>query len=189
MNFLCMGFFILSIQLNFSWTINYILKLIGMLFLIIGVKEMSEYHGAYKQLMKLVRIISDITGAAFIAIFILNFLNISGALMNVLGLIIGAVVTAAVILPQKKIIDMLWADDNVVNDTVGVKLLKSAWTKLIYFTFAGLVCNVFNIIPVKAVADTAGLAMAVCRIIMYIFALVMLWRFNKVRSDFYKKNK
>lgn len=189
MNFFCAGFFILSIQLNFSWTINYVLKLVGMLCLIIGIKEMSEYDGAYKRLMKPVRLISDIAGAALIAIFILDFLNIGGTLMNVLGLIIGAVVTAAVILPQKNIMDMLSANDNAVNDTVGVRLLKSAWTKLIYFTFAGLVCNVFNIIPVKAVADTAGVAMAVCRIIMYVFSLVVLWRFNKVRSDFYKKNK
>ena len=43
MNFFTLGYAFLAVQLNFGWVLNYILKLVGMLFMLGGISEISDF--------------------------------------------------------------------------------------------------------------------------------------------------
>ncbi|MGN0601656.1 MAG: hypothetical protein ACI4I7_02975 [Oscillospiraceae bacterium] len=165
------------------------MKLVGLLFIFGGIWEMSDRNTDYKQLYKPTVIISALTFISGAVFSVIHFVGVSGSTVNILGLAIGSVITLITILLQKKALDLLCADTEAVNDVSLLKSLKSAWLKMVYFTLAGLFFNVFNIVPVRIIADYSGVAMAVCRIIMYVMALTMLWRFNKLRIDYYRTNR
>ena len=183
MNFFCVGFFILAFQLNLSWAVNYALKLVGMLFVVGGVWEMSCYNKRFERLMKPAVANACLSLVCAVTFAMLSFFGISETLRNVLGVAVGAVVTMLAIIVQKNVLDTMSADSEIVNDLAGLERLKSAWKTVVYFSLAGLFFNALNLVPVDTISDTAALIMAICRVIMYIIALVMLWRFNKVRTD------
>ena len=186
MNIFCVGFFMTSIQLNLSWFSNYIVKFVGLLFMLGGVFEMKEHNVGYKKLSPNLTSLISLTAVAAVIFGINNFVQINKTAVNILGLVIGGIVTVLIVLFQKKIMDLMINDKDLVNDFSNVKRLKATWQKLVYFTLAGLFFNVFNILPVSMIAALSGVGMAVCRIVMYIFALTMLVQFIKVRTDFYK---
>lgn len=189
MNFFCVGFFITAFQLNMSWSANYIIKPVGLLFIFGGLWELAKYNLGYKKLMPVVRNILIISALPAVFFPILTLLKIHQTVMNIFGLIVGGFVALIVIELQKKIFDVMEKDKESFNDFSAVERLKGTWKKLVYFTIASIGFNIFNLVPVRIIADLAGLGMAICRIGMYILAVIMLWRFTKVSSDYYKKNR
>lgn len=189
MNFFCVGFFVTAFQLNMSWSANYIIKPIGLMFIFGGLWEMSHYNKDYKKLLTSVKWIILMSILPAIVFPLLNIFKANATFLNIFGLIIGSFIAIIILWFQKKILDVIVKDKDSVNDYSAVIRLKGTWKKLVYFTLASIAFNAFNIIPVRLIADVAGLGMAICRVIMYIFAILMLWHFTKVSTDFYKKNR
>lgn len=50
MNFFCIAFFITAIQINISQAVNYIVKLVGLLFFMGGILEISGFNKSFKKL-------------------------------------------------------------------------------------------------------------------------------------------
>ncbi|MGN1133870.1 MAG: hypothetical protein ACI4RN_05370 [Oscillospiraceae bacterium] len=189
MNFFCIGFFILAFQLNFSWATGYIFKLVGALFILGGVWEMSSYDQKYKKLYAPSYAGIVLSAIPMIIFSVMNVMKIKGNLRLALGLALGILVTVYMLLVEYKILRLFQNDNKLTFDLPAVKTLISGWKWFALFTVFGLVFNIFNVMPNETVANFAGVAMAVSRIIMYILALTVLWRFNKVRYGFYKINK
>ena len=187
LNFFCVGFFITAIQLNLSWTVNYIIKLIGMLFIFGGVCEMGEYSRKFKGFSNPVKNLTALSAVAAIVFAVLGIIQPHKTVKNILGIVIGGILILITLFVQKQILDTIAEDRDIVNDLSEVRRLKDVWVKLAFFTLGSLVFNIFNLVPVKLLADISGVGMAVSRIVMYIMAIVMLWRFNSVRVDYYKK--
>ena len=189
MNFFCVGFFITAFQLNMSWSANYIIKPVGLLFIFGGLWELARYNKGYKSLMPVVRNILIITALPAVFFPILTLLKINQTVLNIFGLVVGAFIALIVIGLQKQILGVMEKDKDAFNDFSLVERLKGTWKKLVWFTLASIAFNIFNLVPVRIIADLAGLGMAISRVVMYILAIIMLWRFTKVSSDFYKKNR
>ena len=189
MNFFCIGFFILAFQLNFSWATGYIVKLVGALFILGGVWEMTSYSQNYKKLY-VPSVFGIVLSAVSIIVFaVMNVVKFTGDIRLILGLVMGILVTVYMLLVQYKILMLFQNDNKLTFDLPAVETLISGWKWFALFTVCGLVFNIFNVIPNETVSNFAGVAMAISRIIMYVLALTVLWRFNKVRYGFYKINK
>lgn len=98
----------------------------------------------------------------------------------------GTLVTVLTLLIQNKIIKLLLKDDNLIDCPANIIELQRSWKKLMFFTALSVAFNIFNIIPIRIVMDISALLMAVSRIIMYIFAIIVIVKLVKVRNDYYR---
>lgn len=189
MNFFCIAFFLTSLQINISWWGNYLIKLVGMLFFVGGVLEISGFNKSFKRFLMPSEMLSSVSAVATVVFSILSFKNASVGVLNVTGAVTGTIVTLTTLGFQKMLLKDISADGELVNDMSQVGRFVKSWDWLAILTIVNLVCDILNrLVSVKVVADTAGLLMAISKILMYIFALVILFRANKVRVDFNKKH-
>ena len=187
MNFFCIAFFISALQINLSLWVNYAVKFIGMLFFIGGIFEISGLNISFKKFLNPALILAGLS-AVFAVMFLafginsvpLNTVSISGA-------VVGTAVTLFSLAFQKALIREISADEQIVNDLSLVKRFSKTWNKLAVITLANLAFDLVNrLVSVSVVADVSGLLMAISKIVMYIFALVILSSANKMRIDFNK---
>ena len=189
MNFFCVGFLLLAFQLNVSFVSNYVVKLIGMLFLAGGIWEMSAYRKKYNDLLKSVFTVSFGLLIAIIVLLIFKVVSIPQTASQIIEVTIGSVFTILAILIQNKIIDLMVEDNELVVYVEEVHRLQKSWKMLVFFTLSGVVLNVFNIVPVNIVKDVSALLMVFSRIVMYVYALIVFIKFIKIRNDYYMKHK
>ncbi|MDO5125393.1 MAG: hypothetical protein Q4D35_03345 [Ruminococcus sp.] len=187
MNFFCIAFFISALQINLSLWVNYAVKFIGMLFFIGGIFEISGLNISFKKFLNPALILAGLS--AVFAVMFLAF-GINSVLLNTVsisGAVVGTAVTLFSLGFQKALIREISADEQIVNDLSLVKRFSKTWNKLAVITLANLAFDLVNrLVSVSVVADVSGLLMAISKIVMYIFALVILSSANKMRIDFNK---
>ena len=185
MNFFFVGYLLLSIQFNFSYAYSFIMKIIGLLFLVGGIWEMSDYKKEYKKLYKPIAICMSFSLITIICFILFQFID-NNFVLQIFQVIMGTLVTVLTLLIQNKIIKLLLKDDNLIDCPANIIELQRSWKKLMFFTALSVAFNIFNIIPIRIVMDISALLMAVSRIIMYIFAIVVIVKLVKVRNDYYR---
>ncbi|MDE6148611.1 MAG: hypothetical protein K2F81_00740 [Ruminococcus sp.] len=189
MNFFCVAFFIVALQVNISESVNYIIKLVGLLFFIGGILEISGFNKSFKRFLTPVKFLVLLSALASALFLIFTFTSVTAGVKNITGIIIGTVITLLALLFQKSLLKLISDDKELVNDLSNVIRFQKSWNKLAAITIANLVFDIINrVMPVKIIADLSGLMMAVSKIVMYIFALIILFSANKIRVDFNKKH-
>lgn len=189
MNFFCIAFFITAIQINISQAVNYIIKLVGLLFFMGGILEISGFNKSFKKLLPPVKVLILLSGLASAMFLIFSFTNVSSGVNNAFGIAAGTVITISALGFQKSLLKLISEDKELVNDLSNVRRFQSSWNKLAAITIANLVFDILNrVMPVRLIADLSGFMMAVSKIVMYAFALIILFSANKIRVDFNKKH-
>lgn len=189
MNFFCIAFFITAIQINISQAVNYIVKLVGLLFFMGGILEISGFNKSFKKLLPPVKVLILLSGLASAMFLIFSFTNVSSGVNNAFGIAAGTVITISALVFQKSLLKLISEDKELVNDLSNVRRFQSSWNKLAAITIANLVFDILNrVMPVRLIADLSGFMMAVSKIVMYAFALIILFSANKIRVDFNKKH-
>lgn len=189
MNFFSVAFFIASLQINISNSVNYIIKLLGFLFFFGGVLEVSDFNSSFKKHLNPTKGLIALSAAASAVFLILSFAHVPDTIKNISGIVFGTLVTMTALAYQKSLIKSICEDKELVNDVSNLKRFSQNWNKLAAITIANLVFDIVNrVVPVKIIVDFSGLMMAVSKIAMYIFALIILFSANKIRIDFNKKH-
>lgn len=189
MNFFCVAFFVAALQVNISESINYIIKLVGFLFFMGGILEISGFNKSFKKFLTSVRLLALMSAIASALFLAFSFIAVSSGARNIAGIFFGTVITLLALVFQKSLLKSMSNDKELVNDLSNVKRFKKSWNMLAVITVANLVFDILNrVIPIKIIADLSGFMMAISKIVMYIFALIILFSANKLRVDFNKKH-
>lgn len=189
MNFFALGYVFLVIHLNLGWASNYALKLVGMLFMLGGLSEISAFSGAFGDLKKQAYGVMAVSAASFVAILVLKLADIGGALFSIVSVVAGVVCAAAVMLFLYKLIRLLIVNNQLVNDVSNISRLYSGWQKLACFTAANILFDILNrALPAGLFADFAGVVVTITKIILFVFVISTGWTFNKIRCDFNDKH-
>lgn len=189
MNFFCIAFFITALQINISWWINYLIKLAGLLFFVGGVFEISGVNSNYKRFSRPAVILAGVSFVATTCFVLFSLADISADVINITGIIFGVIITVASLAFQKLLLRDISSDSELVSDSSSVVRFKKSWDKLAVITLFNLLCDIVNrLAPAKMVADISGLLMAISKIIMYVFALIILYQANRIRADYNKKH-
>lgn len=189
MNFFCVAFFAAALQVNISESVNYIIKLVGFLFFMGGILEISGFEQSFKKLLTPVRLLVLLSAIASVLFLAFSFIGVSSGARNIAGIFFGTVITLFALVFQKSLIGLINDHRELLNDSSNVKRFKKSWNMLAVITIANLAFDILNrVMPIKIIADLSGLMMAVSKIVMYIFALIILFSANKLRVDFNKKH-
>lgn len=189
MNFFCVAFFITALQINISSWVNYIIKFVGFLFFIGGILEISGLNQSFRRFLNPAKTLAGISGMITVCFLIYSFTGVSAGVVNVTGIITGTVLTLSALGFEKSLLKSISDEKELINDLSLVKRFIKSWDKLAVITIINLIFDLVNrVVTVKMVTDLAGLFMAVSKIIMYIFALIILFSANKIRVDFNKKH-
>lgn len=185
MNFFNVGFVLLSLQFNFNWILNYVVKLVGVMFMLSGIKEISAFYSGYGKFKSGVLAV----GAAAVGGTLCSALSAGGVIGesvgNVLSILFGAGSAALILVTQYKILKITAANHEIVNDPSLLYDLRKAWNKLAFFTALTVVCDVlYRLLPFGNWQTAAGTVLVFSRIIMYVYVVIMGVAFNKVRMDF-----
>lgn len=186
MNFFCVGFFLLGIQLNFQSIFNYIIKFIGFLFLVGGIWEMEGYKKDYNKFYKPTIFATIWSVLSIIIVAVLNRFDNSKICIQSSEVFLGSFLTIAMLLIEMRIIKQFDCDSELKAKTIELDKLKNSWNKFAFFTVLGVIFNIFNIVPVNSIMNISALAMAISRIIMYVFALIVTVKIIKIRNDYYR---
>lgn len=185
MNFFTLGYAFLAVQLNFGWVLNYILKLVGMLFMLGGISEISDFSKNFAILKKRAYIPLGICTASCLTAAVFRLSGTEGAVFSAVSVTAGAASALAVFAFTGSMIKLLMNNNYLVNDVSNLSRLYSNWQKLAFFTGANILFDILNrAVPVSAIADFSGVMMTVTKIITYVFAVSAVWIFNKARMDF-----
>ncbi|GAB5081231.1 hypothetical protein Osc1_04040 [Hominimerdicola sp. 21CYCFAH17_S] len=189
MNFFTLGYAFLAVQLNFGWVLNYILKLVGMLFMLGGISEISDFSKNFAVMKKRAYIPLGICTASCLTAAVFRLSATGGAVFSAVSVTAGAASAVAVFVFTGSLIKLLMNNNYLVNDVSNLSRLYSNWQKLAFFTGANILFDILNrAVPVSAIADFSGVMMTVTKIITYIFAVSAVWTFNKARMDFNNKH-
>jgi hypothetical protein len=201
MNFLCLGTAFLLIQLKLSGLALYVIKLIGFLLFIVGLRELSDLcarqkvGGEDKRISRLKEIEKSCTvsavlcGVAVICMILLKALKPAEMAVNVIGILLGAAVTVMSLGLFRQTVNLILENEKddshpLVNNRANVVRLSESFTKTAVCTLAGLVCDIINrLIPVAAIEDVSGFLAYIIRITMYVFLIMTVVHFNRVRVD------
>lgn len=185
MNFFTLGYAFLAVQLNFGWVVNYILKLVGMLFMLGGISEISDFSKNFAVLKKRAYFPLGICTASCLTAAVFRLSGTEGAVFSAVSVTAGAASALVVFAFTGSMIKLLMNNNYLVNDVSNLSRLYSNWQKLFFFTGANILFDILNrAVPVSAIADFSGVMMTVTKIITYVFAVSAVWIFNKARMDF-----
>ena len=213
MNLYCIGTAFLLFQLNFGWISNYIVKLLGFVFMVGGTLEMLDFisvKGSDKSVLsfsesqvnnvrylkKVSLAMSGVCAVAVLCQLLMKYLSPAKFASNVISTVLGVSVTALSLDLFRKIYNFIHncemnavtSSESLVNNTANVVRLGKSFGWYALLTALNVLADVLNrFVPLDAVRDVAGVTAAISKVIMYIFLVVILVGFNKIRIDFNHK--
>lgn len=213
MNLYCIGTAFLLFQLNFDWISNYVVKLLGFAFMFGGTLEMLDFisvRGSDKSVLDLSQAQTDnvkylkkvslamgfVCAVAVLCQLLMRYLSPSAIAGNVISTILGVSVTALSVDLFRKVYNFIHncemnavtSSESLVNNTANVVRLGKSFGWYSILTALNLVSDVLNrFVSSGSVRDIAGICVAVTKIAMYIFLVVIVVGFNKLRVDFEHK--
>lgn len=172
-----------------GWTSSYILKLAGILFMLGGISEISDFSKAFSGLKKRAYASLAVSAASCLIILCFKLAQREGELFSAVSIIAGTASVAAAFVFLRELMRLLAENSLLVNDTSNISRLCSGWQKLAFFTIVNMVFDILNrLVPSAAVADFAGVMVTISKIILFAFVISTAWTFNKIRCDFNNKH-
>ncbi|MBR1422984.1 MAG: hypothetical protein IJ571_06040 [Ruminococcus sp.] len=195
MNFLVLGTPFLLFMLNYDWPLSYAIKLVGAVFIIIGLAELRSQLKYEAKLKTLFVVFAFLCGFSAVLVQILRLLSVLGEMSKTVPLvadIIALLLWAAAVLIPLYAISMLYdvLDKNREYLAYTANLVKLEYTlkKICFVTIFVYISNViYVLLPYRQTGDFFGVLMAIGKIILYILIIIASIRFFKVRSDYYQK--
>ena len=202
MNFLCVSSAFLLFQLNIRWTSNYIIKAIGCFMFAAGIKELSDLcrfeMKSYEENSKYLESVfhkgllsGALCGLSALCIWLLRFLDLKDIAFNMVAVILGIAVACisfelfrTVFMFIKKNDACEDASKRLINNSANLNRMGSAFFKAAICTGVNLFADAVNrFFDIKSVSTAAGLVVTISKIFMYIFLIMIVFQFNKIRTD------
>ena len=181
MNFFMVGSFFMLFMLNAGWTSNYVIKLVGFLFFAVGTAEAEERTNAFAHLKKPAYTSSTMCALAVVCQLLLKLLSPAAMAANVISILLSAATV-------RMFLVALDSHRELVEDVSNIVRLQGSFNKLALMTFIYFGGDLLNrLIPIEFVTTLAGVVAAIAKILVYIFMLIMLYNFNKLRTDYEKR--
>lgn len=188
MNFFMVGSFFMLFMLNAGWTSNYVIKLVGFLFFAVGTAEAEERTDAFAHLKKPAYTSSAMCALAVVCQLLLKLLPPAAMAANVISILLSAATVYMSLNLMRMFLVALDSHRELVEDVSNIVRLQGSFNKLALMTliyFGGDLLN--RLIPIEFVTTLAGVIAAIAKILVYIFLLIMLYNFNKLRTDYEKR--
>jgi hypothetical protein len=185
MNFFNVGFIFLSIHFSYDMPINYVLQLVGCVFMIGGVREIVMTDKDFSVYSKPVWLIAVVSAVGLLGSLASKFGLVGSAVSNAIGIILGLGSAVIILICQQSIVKTMSGKHELVNDPSLLNGLKKTWNKMAFFTVLCIVCDFLNrILPAGNFQVYAGTVLFFSKIIMLIYVALMGVAFNRVRMDF-----
>lgn len=185
MNFFMVGSFFMLFMLNAGWTSNYVIKLAGFLFFAVGTAEAAERTEAFSHLKKPAYTSSAMCGLAVVCQLLLKLLSPAAMAVNVISILLSAATVYMSLNLMRMFLVALDSHRELVEDVSNIVRLQGSFNKLALMTliyFGGDLLN--RLIPIEFVTTLTGVIAAIAKILVYIFLIIMLYNFNKLRTDY-----
>lgn len=188
MNFFTIAFVLCGININIGYELGYIIRLIGLLFMLGGISETEAVDRSFgfAKFKGAVFISAAAAAAGLLSALAVRFLNVGSAAANVLSMIFGCASFITVMLTQYGIIAHMKPIRELINDLSLIRRFDKAWRKFAVFASVSLLCElVTRIAPAGGTVHTySGLLLLITRILMIIMLCVSSSALNAVRNDF-----
>lgn len=185
MNFFMVGSFFMLFMLNAGWTSNYVIKLAGFLFFAVGTAEAEERTDAFAHLKKPAYTSSAMCALAVVCQLLLKLLSPAAMAANVISILLSAATVYMSLNLMRMFLVALDSHRELVEDVSNIVRLQGSFNKLALMTFIYFGGDLLNrLIPIEFVTTLAGVIAAIAKILVYIFLLIMLYNFNKLRTDY-----
>ena len=179
MNFFMVGSFFMLFMLNAGWTSNYVIKLAGFLFFAVGTAEAEERTDAFAHLKKPAYTSSAMCALAVVCQLLLKLLSPAAMAANVISILLSAATVYMSLNLMRMFLVALDSHRELVEDVSNIVRLQGSFNKLALMTFIYF--------GGEFVTTLAGVIAAIAKILVYIFLLIMLYNFNKLRTDYEKR--
>ena len=186
MNFFMVGSFFMLFMLNAGWTSNYVIKLVGFLFFAVGTAEAEERTDAFAHLKKPAYTSSAMCALAVVCQLLLKLLSPAAMAANVISILLSAATVYMSLNLMRMFLVALDSHRELVEDVSNIVRLQGSFNKLALMTFIYFGGDLLNR-PIEFVTTLAGVIAAIAKILVYIFLLIMLYNFNKLRTDYEKR--
>ena len=188
MNFFNIGFVLCAFCLNMGMELNYVTRIVGVLFMLGGIRELDSFFGEPRFAKhRSAEIGIALLAAGGLAQTLMTRFGIIGAAAgNTLSCVFGTLCTAAVLLDQKKILSVMLPDHSLVNDPSLLAKLGKTWKGYAVAAGASLIAEVAGRILPAGSSESAyiGAVLVFARLLMYIYLALMGTAFNRCRTDF-----
>ncbi len=191
MNFFSVGFILCSIKFSLDIPLTYVIKLIGMGFMLGGYKEIEPIFESFGRFKAMTSAAALCTAGGLVCACLNSFGVTKGALANLLSIIFGSLSVVLIIINQRSLIEHMYdiqrdtEQKDITNDPSLVRALKNAWQKAAFFTLLSLASDIaYRLIPDGAIRTAAGTVQVISMLLMYIYIISMGTAFGRVRNDF-----
>lgn len=188
MNFFNIGFVLCAFCLNVGMELNYLTRMIGVLFMLGGIRELDSFFGEprFAKHRPLQFVLMLLAAGGLAQTLLTRFGIISADVGNILSCIFGTLCTTTVLLGQKKILAVMLPDHSLVNDPSLLAKLGKMWNGYAVAAAASLFAEIAGRILPAGSNESAyiGAALVFARLLMYIYLALMGSAFNRCRMDF-----
>ncbi len=188
MNFFTIGFILCSLNFNVGYPANYIVKLVGALFMLGGIKEtaVSEDSFGFDKYRSDVLISLFLASAGTLLTLLSGFGIIPEKPSFIIATAAGTVTFASVIYHQYRIITQMRPMKALVNDPSLLEKLCKAWRGYAITASVTMLCQLVMRLSTsgRALHTTAGVLFFIAIIIQYVLLVHMGGAFNDVRMDY-----
>ena len=195
MNFLVLGTPFLLFMLNYDWPLSYIIKLVGTVFVLIGLIELKDKLKNPDKLKTITVSYIIVCAASAAGTLILRMIVDMGRKVEVIpwaAKLICLVLWAAAVLVSVYIMDMLYKliDKNreLLSDTVNLVKMGDTLKKVYFVTVYTYISNcIYILLPYRQTADFFAVLMIIGKLVLYVLIIIAAVRFFKLRTDYYRQ--
>ena len=195
MNFLVLGTPFLLFMLNYDWPLSYIIKLVGTVFVLIGLIELKDKLKNPDKLKTITVSYIIVCAASAAGTLILRMIVDMGRKVEVIpwaAKLICLVLWAAAVLVSVYIMDMLYKliDKNreLLSDTVNLVKMGDTLKKVYFVTVFTYISNcIYILLPYRQTADFFAGLMIIGKLVLYVLIIIAAVRFFKLRTDYYRQ--
>lgn len=195
MNFLVLGTPFLLFMLNYDWPLSYAIKLVGAVFIFIGLTELKNEFLSADKTKRLLMPFIILNAVSAVVIFCIRSGNAFDKdilkvplCFRLSALLFWAAATIGAVYIMKQIYHLLDADRDLLFGTVNLVKLEYTLKKIYFVTIFVYISNVFYVLlPYRQTGDFFGVLMAIGKMFLYVLIIVATVRLFGVRSDYYRK--
>lgn len=189
MNFFTLGYVLVVFQLKINWISAYVLKAVGMVFIILGITEIGDFRKAFLSLRKSAKALLALFCGCAAAMAVISFAKAGDIVVNIVSIAAGISCAAAVYLFIGRLIAMMKQNDDLVHDNSNIRRLSIGFNRMMLFTAINLLFDIlYRFFGRGFLGDFIGVVQTVTKIIMIVYVFSTGMKFNRIRNDFNMKH-
>ena len=186
MNFISVGIVLCALNFNLSWELHYAVKLVGVLFMLAGLREADTVTEGFSRFRREVLAVGAAAAAGLAGLLLCRLTHPPAVAVSALSIVLGLLTGFGTLVSQKRILGELEAQREVmVNDPSLIHAVRRTWNKYAPVTAMTLTADVlYRLLPDSEVQAVIGAVEVVTRIVMYVLVIVLASSLARACRDF-----